>query len=135
MQTEDKRFYRFLAEFGKDIYTEAFEHVFLKAKGLFENDFELFKIFWNYEEKNIPVFSFKSAVSWLKDNYRPEGNYKGGVYCIPRNQKGIIELHIFFLQDGKPVLNGSVPHLVVNTQEIADDLKKMLDNKNLLIIQ
>jgi len=128
-------FISFLSEIGKDAYRLAQDRIIQKAKDLFKNDFELFKIFWNYEEKNTPVYGFRNAISWLKENHKPGKKRKGGIYFTPRDNSGIIVLHIFFLEDETPLLNGAAPHLVVKTHEIDEDLNNAFKNNTLLIIE
>jgi len=132
---DENQIITFLKGLASDAIGKVQTHVVDKAKDLFKNNFQLLKIYWNYEEKSTPSYTFQEVVSWLKTNLLLNKDHYGGVYYFPPNEKNIIILHVFFLDGNRPLIDGTAPHLLINTLEIDEDLKNMFKANPLLIIK
>jgi hypothetical protein len=89
------------------------------------------KIAWSYEEKNTSSFALNDAVSWFKANMPKE--IKEG--CILLNKRSpTFELHLCFMKENEPLLDGGFPHLVVKTIEIDSNLQDRFSRTDMILI-
>jgi len=90
---------------------------------------QMAKMAWSYEEKNTLDFSIDDAVIWFKANM-PAGVSEG---CILKHKTSPnFELHLCFLKNDEPLLNGEYPHLVVKSLSIGDGLKERFERTDMI---
>ena len=79
--------------------------------------------YFNYSEKNTLIYSIEEAVKWFQDN-RPnkKGDYKG---CLFKDIDAVDDIYIlyhFFLHNGTPIVDGSMPLFVTYTNSLSEVL-------------
>lgn len=112
----------------------------IKAR-LGREEYNEFKMLWNYEEKNCREFTLTEAVKWAKINLPDDQGVSAGIFRVgTEDYTGDKQLHQteffqFFLKDNRPLLDGSAPHRMIKAQTISGDLTKAFKEKSLLIIK
>jgi hypothetical protein len=111
------------------LVNHAGEKLFLSTPEEREELKQMAKMAWSYEEKNTLHFSINDAASWFKYNM-PDGIREG---CILKHKTSPnYELHLCFLKDEIPLLDGDYPHLLVKAHNIGDDLKERFKRADLI---
>jgi len=93
---------------------------------------EHLKMAWNYEEKNTKKYSFTQAIDWIKMNM-PDGIREAAIYKDEKTN--VINLHLCYILNDEPILNGNYPHLVVNTIELDNEFLDNFGDKNLIVLK
>ena len=132
---------KFLKDQGKDILLMELGDIINEAKknceellaytGSWEN---LVKYAWNYEEKRSFNYSLEDAIKWFKANMPPDAS-GGCIYKKSLKTREIVLHHCFIDKDNNPKLDGSVPHRVVYTIQLSQDLEQQFQNKDMLVFK
>lgn len=93
------------------------------------------KIYFYYEEKNCPLYTLQEASKWFKDNLRPGRKLKGGIYMERSTSDKPIRLHLFFIENGRALIDERHAHLFVNTLELEPFFSDLFGGKQLIIIE
>lgn len=105
------------------------KELFLKSPEELEQLKQMAKMAWSYEEKNTLDFTIDDAVNWFKANM-PEGVNEG---CILKHKTSPnFELHLCFLKNDEPLLDGEYPHLVVKSLSIGEGLKERFERTDMI---
>lgn len=115
-------------------------------KFLKENDIDLsalnemlnadtFLMAWNHTEIEQPSYTFKEAISWIKEHFDPKLHTSASI-TKEVSQDGTIILNCCLIsKEGEPLAEPKDPFLRVETKEICQDLKDNFGDKNMIVIK
>ncbi len=113
-----------------DLVTEITEFI----ESLSDEQAKEIKLKLKFDEITVDSFSLESAVNWFKENLpEQEGIFQAGILKIENLDK--LHLHLFFIKENQPCLNGEQPHFLVKAKKIDKSFLESFGKNPLLIIK